>query len=233
MRCTLIVLAAAGLLFPIAAKAASFSIVSGTVHAQAALSGVPPTTDTPANVTLGPSLAQGTVSANVPSQVPPFDGGAFTSMAGVSLNSASFSISGHGKGNGGALLQSTGSGSGSIDLIFNLDAPAQVHFVGSNDDGFLRTAPFNVSATLSSGGNTISTFPFTAQDNNSASLDFVQVLPAGAYELTASGSISGSINPANVSETITATIVPEPAGLLIAAIAPLCVRRRGARAKII
>jgi hypothetical protein len=216
-----VIFVAAVLLLNISANAVQFSIVSGDVHAQASLSGVPPTTDTPPDVALNPATPQGSVLAHLSEPVPGGAAGSFSSSAGVSLNSASFSFAGHGDGNGGALLRSVGSGSGSIDLIFNLNAPANVHFLGTLGNGIISPPGFNSSASLSSNGSVITTFPF-----NNGALDFMQNLGAGTYELSAFASVNAGVNDAGGSETITATIVPEPMAVSIVAAVALCVCRR-------
>jgi hypothetical protein len=198
-----------------------FSIVSGDVHAQARLLGVPPTTDTPPDVALNPATPQGSVLAHVSEPVPGGAAGSFSSSAGVSLSSASFSFAGHGDGNGGALLRSVASGSGSIDLIFTLNAPADVHFQGTLGNGIISALEFNSSASLSSNGSVITTFPF-----NNGTLDFVQNLGTGSYELSAAGSVNAGVNDAGGSENITATIVPEPVAASIAGGAALFACRR-------
>jgi hypothetical protein len=67
----------------------------------------------------------------------------------------------------------------------------------------------------------INTFPF-----NNLALDFVQNLGAGNYELSASGSVNAGVNDAGGSETITATIVPEPLAASIMTGIALCVCRQ-------
>ena len=180
MRCALIA-SAAGILVAASVHAANFTIVSGDLHAQAALAGVVnPPHDMPADVLLGPALSSGSVSAQVPDGVPTISAADFTSSGGVTLNTASLSLNGHGKSNGGALLQGVGTGSGSVDLIFTLDAPAQVHFLGSNSLGSLGLGEFNATASLISNGSVISTLSFVVQGPHLSQLDLFQNLAAGS-----------------------------------------------------
>jgi hypothetical protein len=225
MRYALIV-SAAGILVSTSARAANFTIVSGDLHAEATHAGVvPPEHDTPSDVVLSPAVTSGSVSAQLPSGVPASSEADFSSSGGVTLNTASLSLNGHGKGDGGALLQGTGAGSGSVDLVFSLNAPAQVHFQGSNSLGSLDLGGFNASASLLSNGSVISTLPFTVQGPHLSQLDLVESLAAGSYELTGSASVTASTNDASGSESITATIVPEPSGLSLLALAILARRR--------
>jgi hypothetical protein len=65
-----VIFVAAALLINFSTQAMQFSIVSGDVHAQASLSGVPPTTDTPPDIALSPATPQGSVVAHVSEPVP-------------------------------------------------------------------------------------------------------------------------------------------------------------------
>jgi hypothetical protein len=226
MRLGLILFSAGMVAIVTSAQAAEFSIVSGDVHAQAMVTGTPPTTSTPPDVMLTPIVFGGNQTAIAKAAGPDGAVGSFNSNAGVQVNSATFSFAGHATGDGGVAGAPVGTGSGSIDLKFTLDAPTQVLFQGHDTN--LTIQGSTTVGTLSSNGNTIAAITFDGTGN----LDFTQLLNAGSYELQASDSVGpdGSVGK-NLSENVTATIVPEPAAWLgIAGVWALTTLRRRSRA---
>ena len=209
----------AAILISTSTQAAQFSIVSGTLHAQASVTGVPPTTDTPADVILSAAQPQGSVLAHASGAGPLPPVGSFSTSGGVSLNSASFSFSAHATGDGGVVGSGVGEGAGSFSAFFMLDAATPVRFQGSQST---VNPDFNAGASLRKDGNIVSTLPF----NVAGTMDFMLNLDPGTYELRATGSINGGLFTGNGSENITATIVPEPLAVSIVAGAAPCVRRR-------
>ena len=142
--------------------------------------------------------------------------GSFSSSGGVSLSSESFSFAGHSDGSNGVAGGTVGTGSGSVDLIFTLDTPAQVQFQGS--EPLLSNLIFEGTATLSMNGSVVVPLTF----NDLGQLDEAQNLAAGSYELQASGVADAGIgNSGNVSENITATIVPEPVTCSLIGLIPI------------
>lgn len=93
-----------------------------------------------------------------------------------------------------------------------------IHKGGRYAVGDFRGSGASAEHFCASNGSVITPFPF-----NSLALDFVQNLGAGIYELSASGSVNAGVNDAGGSESITATIVPEPVALSIMGAAALCV----------
>ena len=123
-----------------------------------------------------------------------------------------------------------GTGSGSFDVIFSLDAPAEVHFHGSRTP--VIAFDLVTSESLTSDGNVVAPLTFDGSGN----LDFFQALNAGSYELSGAGSVdAGAGIGAGGTENLTATIVPEPVGgsILLISMIPIGLRLRRKSRRII
>ncbi|HEX3358158.1 MAG TPA: hypothetical protein VHS31_14395 [Tepidisphaeraceae bacterium] len=206
-------------LFAGSVHGATFSIVSGHVDASAtAYQGTGPTnsvTDAPPAVTLGAATLSGSVSANA--QFALVNGavmvGTVAFSGGVSDNSVGISVQGKSSGFQG---QAGASGSGDLDVIFNLDAPATVNFSLS------QSMYCSVSAQLFDGNSQL-------LNSYSGSQSIFQDLSAGTYELKASGGVYPLAGTGNTgSGSFHMSIVPEPAmaGMLTWGLALFRRRRR-------
>jgi hypothetical protein len=209
------------------AHGASFSIVSGTLHAQSQAqtnSSSAVLTDTPTDVSLGAGTTSSSVSSTIhsdPGQADDMIGSFSTSMTASSKN-VTATLRGGGTDN--INVHGIASGTGSIDLVFNLSDPAQVQLASS----IFGSPAGNLNITenlklLDSTQVTVFTFPLSAA--NSPTMN----LAAGNYELT--GSVTG--NPAfgeqgGADAELILSIVPEPVQLSCIAIAGLALlwRRR-------
>lgn len=208
------------------ARGASVSVVSGTLHADSQArtnSSSAFVLSAPPNVTLGTGTTTTSVSASIhsdPSQGDDMTGTASTSLlvSGTSNNTlnAHFTASGSANSSVGGF----GSGTGSVDLIFNLDVPSAVKFVSS-----IAGSPSNAISQnlkiLNSSLSTVYSFPLGDTLTNAT-------LPAGNYELV--GSVTGSPVAGSLGSAIAdvnVTVVPEPAMIGVLGIGALLgVRRR-------
>ena len=229
MRTLLSTIFIAVLGFATSARAASFSIVSGTLHAESnarTSSSTSTVTDMPANVLLGVGTTSGSVSSSIHSDPGQADDmiGSFTTNANVGSSLILANLSGGGSDN--IAVHGIAGGSGSIDLTFNLSAPAAVQLSSSIFGS--PAGNLNISENLKlldSSQATVLAFPIAPA--NSPTMN----LAAGNYELI--GSVTGS--PAFGEQGFGSAqfflgIVPEPAELSCIAIASLAlIRRRSAK----
>ena len=118
------------------AQAASFSLVSGTIHAEASATaaeklGGSTVNDLPADITLGPANIGGTINALAKTSTGDAIG-SFSASGTFTTNNLDFSFGGYGQGHTpGGSPSAYSSGTGSIDLLFTLDAPTKVQFQAS------------------------------------------------------------------------------------------------------
>jgi hypothetical protein len=205
---TLSAIVAAGL-FVGSARAASVSVVSGTLHADSharTTSSSSTLTDTPPNLSLGAGTVSGSVSSSIDSD--PLQADDMTGSASVGLNvsgtvnnqfTANFSAHGSANVNVGGI----GGGTGTIDLIFNLDSASAVKFITSNNPGNGDlTHDFKI---LDSSHATIYTVP------NGDVISSPFNLVAGNYEFTGTLVGSGAVGSqgGGVAQ-VEVQVVPEP-----------------------
>jgi hypothetical protein len=232
MRTSIRVAAVASVLaLAASAQAASFSLTSGTIHAQASatpsgLNGGSSATvnSTPADIILGGGTNGGHLVADAQTTFGNTGDahGSFTSDGSFFPTGAGATLSGASQGNAG-LPGSFGSavGSGSVDIFFNLDAQTLVQF---NEFG---------NADLSnyfSGSFVLKQGPTTIQSLNGGDHLFTQVLNPGSYELIASADAHPRVGTGGSgSQSFSVSVVPEPVSsslVLIAVFGTLRLRRR-------
>lgn len=216
--------------FPTFACAASFTFVSGTLHARASATPAsslgPTVTDSPADVTLTSTnpASSDTASASTNYSGPPYndpqgDGqGYFSATDGFDSKNISIFLSGSSQGNGGIPTSyGSGAGWGSADLFFTLDAPALIKI---QNYSFPSIYYFG-NIQLLKNGSALNTFGL----NDSG---LTETLAAGNYELKGSASVDPlSGTGGSATQQFMMTVLPEPASCaLMAAPLVMCMRRK-------
>ena len=189
------------------AQAASFSLVSGTIHAQATARSAGPgatVNDNPADINLAGATTSGLLNAVAQTTTGFGDAeGDFSSRASVLSNQVAIGMGGSAQGDGGLpSLHGSSGGSGSLDVLFTLDEPTAVRVIQIGP--FNPPNNFHASRTLLRNGVA---FGLPA----GSLIDTYQVLDAGNYELTATGSVGPSAGTAGNGSMSFSLTIPEPA----------------------